>query len=123
MDSFINFSIYFLFLRWWLLENCSSKLLYRFRQLHLRFNGIMQSNNTHVFLSRTLLSFYQSSGSVQANNQAARHFRIQRTTMSCFFDSQNFFDPSHNFMGRWVRGFIQVNNTIFQIFLKRPFKG
>ena len=47
----------------------------------------MKSNHTYVFLSSSLLRFYQTGGSIDADNQAAGDLGIEGTTVASLFDS------------------------------------
>ncbi len=62
-------------------------------------------------LTCALLRFDQSCGSVHAHDQAARDFGVKSAAVAGFLHTKNSLDPSHDFMGRGVCRFVQVNET------------
>ena len=58
-----------------------------------------------------LLRFNQTRRSVNTDNQTACHLRVEGSAVTCFFDSQYPPKPSDHLMRRWVRRFVEVDDT------------
>lgn len=72
----------------------------------------MQPQNTDVFFTSTLLRLDQSRRAVHTDNQASRHFRVERAAVARLFYAQDSSDPGDDLMRRWIGGFVQVDNSI-----------
>mmetsp|Transcript_46471 Transcript_46471/g.77221 ORF Transcript_46471/g.77221 Transcript_46471/m.77221 type:complete len:358 (-) Transcript_46471:304-1377(-) len=84
----------------------------------------VETNNRHILFTSILLRFHQSRGSVNGDEQVARHFGIESTGVPRFLNAnrrQNVLDPCHHFMRRRTRWLVQIDHTIFQMFREWPF--
>ena len=91
----------------WTLEECTGECL----DSPVEFAGFvaetgMETYDRNIFLSGRLLCLDESGGSVNANNETARDFRIERAGMARLFDAEDALDPRDDFMGRWIGGFV-----------------
>jgi len=62
----------------------------------------MELDNGDVLLTGRLLGLDESSGVVDASNEAPSDLRIQSTTMTGLLNLQDSLDPSNDFMRRRV---------------------
>jgi len=92
----------------------------------------VESDNSNVFLSCTLLSLYESSSSIKTDNKTSSDLGIEGSAMSCFFDLgirscirykdfqlfesksyiQDSLNPCHDFVTAGVRWLIQIDNSV-----------
>jgi len=78
----------------------------------------MESTDTDVFFTGTLLGLDESGGTVDAHNQTTSDLWIQSTRMTSLLNFKNFLDPGHDLMRRWIGRFVEVDETIFKVFLQ-----
>ena len=83
----------------------------------------METNDSNVFLPRRLLSFDQSCCSIDANDETACDFGIERSGMTCLFDTEDTFDPGDDFVGGGVGGFVEVDDSIGDVIGERTGEG
>jgi hypothetical protein len=70
------------------LEECASKGLKGSGELCFApRNLVMQSNNTNVFFSSSLLRLYKPCSAINANDQTASHFRVKGATVASLLNS------------------------------------
>ena len=85
--------------QWWSLEQspCQS-LQTAFQRFDAIWEGVVESDDADVFFSGALLGFDKSGGAVDANDQAAGDFGVERAGVTCFFDSEDSFEPGYDFV-------------------------
>lgn len=80
----------------------------------LRFptrQSIVEPYHTDVFLPRTLLTFDESGGAVEAHDETTCDFGVERAAVSRLLDPQHALDPGDDFMGGWIRGLVEVDHA------------
>lgn len=77
----------------------------------------MESQNTNVFLTGSLLSLGQSCSSVKTGDQTASDLRIEGTRMTSLFDFEYSFDPCDDLMGGRIGWFIKVDIRVIKVLL------
>jgi len=87
---------------WRSLEDSSSECLQSLLKLLYFVNLSMELDNGDVLLTGRLLGLDESSGVVDASNEASCDLRIQSTTMTGLLNLQDSLDPSNDFMRRRV---------------------
>jgi len=87
---------------WRSLEDSSSECLQSLLKLLYFVNLSMELDNGDVLLTGRLLGLDESSGVVDASNEAPSDLRIQSTTMTGLLNLQDSLDPSNDFMRRRV---------------------
>jgi len=87
---------------WRSLEDSSSECLQSLLKLLNFVNLSMELDNGDVLLTGRLLGLDESSGVVDASNEASCDLRIQSTTMTGLLNLQDSLDPSNDFMRRRV---------------------
>ena len=75
----------------------------------------METSDAYILFSCSLLTFYQTSGTVDADDEIAGDLGVQGTGMTGLFDAQNTFDPGDYFVGRGVGGFVEVGYSVANI--------
>ncbi len=70
------------------LEACSCQFSNTVFKSSKAFNGAVEFHNSDVLFTSRLLGFNQSSGSVDANNQASSNFRIKGSGVTCFIENK-----------------------------------
>lgn len=58
-----------------------------------------------------LLTLDKTGGAVNGDNQASSNLGIQSTTVTGLLDAENSLDPGDDFVGRGVRGLVEVDDT------------
>lgn len=97
---------------WWSLEQRTGQRLERTRKLRLTTRKlVMKSQNTHVFLSSTLLTLYKSRRAVNADNETSRDLGIESSRVTSPFDAENALEPGDDFVRGGVRRLIEVDDT------------
>ena len=94
------------------LEQGARQLLQRLLQSHLALDRVVETHDRNVLLTRSLLALHQTGRTVDANDQTARHLRIQRATVTRTLAVQNSLHPSDYFVRRGIRRLIQIDATI-----------
>jgi hypothetical protein len=79
------------------------------------YQGLVETNDSDVFLSRRLLGFDETRGAIQADDETSRDFGIERPGMSRLFHSQYPFDPRDDFVRRRIGGFVQINDSVGKV--------
>ncbi|EOA24056.1 hypothetical protein CARUB_v10017275mg [Capsella rubella] len=77
---------------------------------------------TDVLFTRTLLRFHKPCGSVNTDNEISGDFRVKSSTVTSFLNTEDTLNPSNNLVRRRIRGFIEIDDTVPDIFLKRTFE-
>jgi hypothetical protein len=96
----------------WALEESTSEGLQGAGELSLAtWQLVMQANNANVLLSGTLLGLDKTSGTVNADNQAAGNLWIESSGVTSLLNTEHALDPGDDFVGRWVRWLVEVDNT------------
>jgi len=72
----------------------------------------METYHADIFFSSRLLRFDKSSGTIDADNETSSDFGVEGPGMSCFFDTEDAFDPGDDFVGGWVGGFVEIDDTV-----------
>jgi len=75
-------------------------------------NALMELDNGDVLFTGRLLSLDESGGVVNANNEAASDLRIQSSGVTSLVNLQDFLDPGDDLVGGWVRGLVEVDDTV-----------
>lgn len=97
---------------WRTLEERTRQRLQSTRQLCLStWQFVVQSEYCNILLTRTLLALHQSRGPVNADNQTARDLGIEGTRVTGAINAENALQPCDDFVGRRVRGFVEVDDT------------
>lgn len=81
-------------------------------ELGLSFDGSVKLEDSNVLFSSRLLGLHESSGSIQADDEASSNLRVESSRMSSLLGLQDLLDPSDNLMGRGVGRLVEVDNTI-----------
>lgn len=89
----------------------------------------MQSDNTDVFFSSTLLGFNEPSGAIKTDNEAAGDFRVKSSAVSGLLDPgellarhvslarkdstlpQHSLDPCYHFVTRRIGRFVEIDDA------------
>ena len=58
----------------------------------------METYDTDIFFSSRLLRFDKSSGTIDADDETSSDFGVEGSGMSCFFDTEDTFDPGNYFV-------------------------
>ena len=74
-------------------------------------NGVVESDDTDVFLSCTLLGFDESGGSVDTDDQASSDLGIEGTGVTSLLTSKDSLHPGDDFVGRRVGGLVEVDHS------------
>lgn len=75
------------------------------------FDGFRDTEDCDVFFAGILLALNQSSCSVEADDETTGDFRIEGTAVTGFLDVQCAFGPCDDFVGGWIRRFVEIDNT------------
>jgi hypothetical protein len=81
----------------------------------LTIDGIMQTNNTDVLFTGSLLGLDKSGGTVNADNQTTSNFGVKGSRVSSLLYSQDSSDPCDNFMTTGVCWLVEVNDSISDV--------
>jgi hypothetical protein len=73
--------------------------------------GLMESNDTDVFLSCALLGLDESGSSVDTDDQASGDLGIQGTRVTSLFTSKDSSEPGDDFVRGRVGRLVQVDDT------------
>jgi hypothetical protein len=96
----------------WTLEKSTSQGLQSARKLCLSsWELVVQSNDTDVLLTGSLLGLDQTRSAVNADNQTSSNLWIEGTTVTSLLNSEHALDPSNDFVRGWVGGLVKVNDT------------
>ena len=71
----------------------------------------MKSDDADILLSGTLLRLYQTSGTVNADDETAGNLGVESAGVTGSLNPKNTLDPSDNFVGRRVGGLVEVDDT------------
>lgn len=71
----------------------------------------VQAAHGNVFLTGTLLTLDKTGSAVDGHNQATSNLGIQSTTVTGLLDAKDALDPGDDFVGRGVRGLVEVDDT------------
>ena len=71
----------------------------------------MQPKDADVLLAGALLRLDEAGGPVNADDQAARHLRVQCARVAGLVDAQNPLDPRHHLVGAGVGRFVQADEA------------
>lgn len=77
----------------------------------------VEANDGDVFFSCSLLGFDKPCRAVDAHDQAAGDFGIESAAVAGLFHTQDALDPSDDLVGGRVGGFVEIDNSKFDIFL------
>ena len=80
------------------LEECPRECFHRSLNLG-NITSSVKTRQDDISLSGSLLRLDQTSGAIDAYNQAARNFRIECSGVSRLFDPKNLFDPGDHLVG------------------------
>ena len=72
----------------------------------------MQLDDGDVLFTSGLLGFHESSGIVDAGDEAAGDLGVKCTRVTSLFNFKDFLNPSNDFVGGWVRWLIKINDTV-----------
>jgi hypothetical protein len=79
---------------------------------------IVETDNSNILLSGTLLGLDKTSGAVNADNQATGNLGIKSTAVTCLLTSKNALDPSDNLVRGRVGRLIEVDDTRADVLLE-----
>lgn len=105
------------------LEEGSGQGIDGLRQLLDILEGVVQPEYCHVLLTGSLLRLYQTGGSVDADDEAAGHFRVKGTGVTSLLHSEDPPDPCYDFVRRGVGGLVQVDHAGLYVGLQVTFEG
>lgn len=71
----------------------------------------VEANYADVLLACALLRLHEPSRAVDADDQAARHLRVESATMAGFITTEDPLDPRDDFVRGGVGGFVEVDDT------------
>ncbi len=63
----------------------------------------------------SLLGFHKTSSPINANDETSSNFGIKSARVTSLVNFKNATDPSNDLMGRWVRGLIEVDDSVADI--------
>ena len=72
----------------------------------------MQLYNSHILFTSRLLCLDQPRRIIDAHNEAARHFGVQRARMPRLIHLQYLLNPGDNLVRGRVRGLVQIDHTV-----------
>jgi hypothetical protein len=72
---------------------------------------VVEADDGNVLLSSTLLRLDETSGAVNADNQASSDLGIEGTAVASLFASKNALDPGDDLVTGRVRGLVEINDT------------
>jgi hypothetical protein len=78
-------------------------------------NGVVESDDTDVFLSCTLLGFDESGGSVDTDDQTSSDLGVEGTRVTSLFASEDSLHPGDDLVGRRVGGLVEVDHSGFDV--------
>ena len=78
-------------------------------------DGIVESDDTDVFLSCSLLGLDESGGSVDTDDQTSSDLGIEGTGMTSLLASEDSLHPGDDFVGRRVGGLVEVDHSGFDV--------
>mmetsp|Transcript_13087 Transcript_13087/g.33250 ORF Transcript_13087/g.33250 Transcript_13087/m.33250 type:complete len:264 (+) Transcript_13087:848-1639(+) len=102
------------------LEERTCKRADRLSELRLALDRLMQPHDGDVFLARVLLRLYEAGRAVDADNQAARHLRVQRAAVPCLLDAQDALEPGDDLVRRGVRRLVEVDDAVLEVVAQWP---
>lgn len=96
----------------WSLEEGSGESLERAGKLGLTTRKLsMQSQNADILLSCALLALHKSSRAVDADNETSGNLWVKGSGVTGTLDTQDSLKPCDDFVGGWVRGLVEVDDT------------
>ena len=75
-------------------------------------DGLVQFDDGDVLFTSGLLGLDQAGCVVDAHDEAAGDFWVERARVASLVDFENFLDPSDDFVRGWVRWLVEVDHTI-----------
>src|SRR5436190_12330685 len=88
---------------WRTLENGGGQCLQSSSKLRFpAWHFVMESNHGDIFLTSSLLAFDQPGCAVNANDQTAGDFWVERARVTGFVDTEDSLDPSNDLVRGWV---------------------
>lgn len=94
------------------LEEGASELLEYTGKLCLAAgNLVVESHNRDILLSGTLLGLDKTCGAVNADNQTSSDLGVESTAVTSLFYAKHALHPGDDFVGRGVRGLVEVDDT------------
>lgn len=106
------------------LEQCTGELLEATGDFgSSTLYGTVESSYADVFFPCALLALDEASGTIDADEEIACDFRIEGARVTSLFYTEDTFDPSDDFVGAWVAGFIEIDDAVSNVFLKGSAKG
>lgn len=102
----------------WSLEKRTSKGLERTGKGLFAANLVVESDDTDVLLSGSLLGLDKTSGSVDTDNQASGNLRVERSRVTGLLHAENTLEPGNNFVRGRVGGLVKVDNTRLDVGLQ-----
>lgn len=93
------------------LEERTGQSLHGAVELLFGLDLVVQSQNTDVFFSCTLLRLDEASGAIDADNETASDFGVKSAAVTGLFASQNALHPGDDFVRRRVRRLVKIDDT------------
>jgi hypothetical protein len=94
------------------LEESTSEGLKGTRELCLSTRELaVQTEDCDIFLSGALLALYEASGAVNADDETSSDLGVKSSGVSSTLNTEHALQPCDNFVGRWVRGLVKVDDT------------
>ncbi len=59
----------------------------------------------------------ETSSTIDANYEGTSNFRIESSTVTSFIYLEDLFNPSNNFVRRWIGWFVQIDDTISRLLI------
>jgi len=75
-------------------------------------DALMELDNGDVLFTSRLLGLNESSGVVDADDEASSNLRVQSSGVTSLLNLQDFLDPGNDLMGRGVGWLVEVDDTI-----------
>lgn len=76
---------------------------------------VVESYDSNVLLSGSLLGLDQARGAVDADDQTSCDFGIESTAVASLLDAEHALHPGDDFVGRGVRGLVELDGQIMLV--------
>lgn len=110
-----------------LLEHRTGELLESLIELARVLNVVVETNDTDVLFTSTLLSLHETSSTVKADDEASGDLRIESAGVAGLLHLSDAIEellhPRHDLVRGRVGRLIQINNTVLQVLFHRSAHG